>query len=357
MLRFASTFVTGFEEVIRPAIERRIGAISSVKRYNGLIIYSYQGAVDRVAGLDMTNNSFVCIREFAGKSITVELMANKIVNSAALLPRWKTSAQKPATFRVRFSVANRFVSVSPALVRNIEKKIIHETGLLPDRVKPDTEFWFVLRNEGIGFFGQLLPSATSRSPIQKGEIKPEFAALMGEWARVPKGSVVLDPFLGYGGIAKSVYHRFAPQKLYLSDIDPGKVLAVKRKMGTRASQIVYATCDARSLSHIKSASICCIITDPPWGYYDAIDDISAFYADMMREFMRVLAADGKMVLLIAQKEVFETLLHRMGISYAQKSDVLVNGKKAALYCIEKTPNTANKEAGYRVILEKTDREW
>lgn len=79
-----------------------------------------------------------------------------------------------------------------------------------------------------------------------------------------------------------------------------------------------------------------IITDPPWGLYKDIKNITAFYALMMKEFVRVLKSGGIIVLLTARKNEFEKVLSKhKNLDLLEKYDILVSGKKSAIYKIKK----------------------
>ena len=80
-----------------------------------------------------------------------------------------------------------------------------------------------------------------------------------------------------------------------------------------------------------------IITDPPWGYYEEIEDIQVFYRGMFASFRRVLKPRGQVVLLSARKREAEAAAQEMGFPLRQRYDTLVNGKKAAVYLLEVGP--------------------
>lgn len=57
---------------------------------------------------------------------------------------------------------------------------------------------------------------------------------------------------------------------------------------------------------------------------------------MLKEFIRVLKPGGLMVILIGQKELFEKVLTNFpDLQFVEKYNILVSGKKAAIYKIKK----------------------
>ena len=87
------------------------------------------------------------------------------------------------------------------------------------------------------------------------------------------------------------------------------------------------------MQDIKDNMIDLIITDPPWGYYEKIDNIEKFYIDMFKEFCRVIKKNGKLVILSARKDEFELVLSKQKYIISEKIDTLINGKKASIYVI------------------------
>ncbi len=88
--------------------------------------------------------------------------------------------------------------------------------------------------------------------------------------------------------------------------------------------------DALNLSRYEDASIHKIVTDPPWGQFKELP-VAEFYPAMLKEFARVLRSGGKLVILTAENL---TLDERFTLS--KKFNILVSGKKAAVYVMERS---------------------
>lgn len=96
--------------------------------------------------------------------------------------------------------------------------------------------------------------------------------------------------------------------------------------------------DALNLREIGNDTIVKIVTDPPWGIYEQDKfDLPDFYTKMVKEFLRVIKEGGLMVILTAQKELFEkTMRHFYGkLILIERYDTLVSGRKATVYKIKK----------------------
>lgn len=114
---------------------------------------------------------------------------------------------------------------------------------------------------------------------------------------------------------------------------------LKERVDKLKRRITVTNYDALNLQVMGNDTIDKIVTDPPWGIYEQEKfDLPDFYIKMVKEFLRVIRRNGLMVVLTAQKELFEkTMKHFYGkLVLIEKHDILVSGKKAAVYKIKKT---------------------
>ena len=145
MTEYISTFATGFGEIIPAAVKKLLPGVHILWVYDGLVGYRYGGREEDIGRVFLFNNTFLVIRRFEGRSCELEKMLRSVATLQSL-PRSK------GTFRIRYLVNNRFVSVPQERARQLENRISTLTHARVDRVSPDTEYWFLKRSEGIGFF-------------------------------------------------------------------------------------------------------------------------------------------------------------------------------------------------------------
>lgn len=326
MAEYISTFTTGFSDVIPEALTKILPGAKVLKVYDGLVNYIYEDKEENVQSVLIFNNSFLVIRKFQGRNCEMTAMVKNII-SLNRLPGSRKS------FRIRYSVNNQFVGMEKSYTRQIEEKICRLTNAKIDRVSPQIEYWFIKRSENIGFFCRLLNKRKfTEKNLNKGELRPEFAYLMCMLGGLNKSAVVMDPFAGYGAIPKQIKKYFRFSRLYVSDINP----ECERKLGDyfdKKKNIDVALRDALNMHDVENNTIDTIITDPPWGFYEQINDIEQFYVDMLKEFKRVLKSKGRLVLLSARKEEFESAVQKENRRIDKKYDTLVNGKKASVYVV------------------------
>jgi len=83
-----------------------------------------------------------------------------------------------------------------------------------------------------------------------------------------------------------------------------------------------------------------IITDPPWGLFDKNIDLEHFYNKVLNELNRILIPKGLIVMLTAQKKIFENLINQSkSFKLLEKYNILVSGKKASIYKLQSQEKT------------------
>ena len=118
MNSYFSTFITGFDEVIKEQLLKRLKDINIVLLSDGLIVYKTASPTEEIKWLKFLNNSFVLLRKFEHTS---ENSVNQVVRT---LIRDQNLAN---VFRQNFSKKkfNVFLLQFPG-----QKQIIYERSLL-----------------------------------------------------------------------------------------------------------------------------------------------------------------------------------------------------------------------------------
>lgn len=369
MNRWCSTFIPGFGEVVNDQLRICLKDYQLKLLQDGLIVYDTSAAPEIIKNLRFLNNSFLVIREFTSsgekiiayrenpwrkprdESIRLHIGANprfargrydmKLEDTAGVNPRsfiksmikatlkdFPTSIIglpiKRKTFRVIFSLENELIHVDNSLVVAVEENISNIFQLIPDRATPDLEFWFLARKGGYGFFGiRISKHPDYKKVLSKGQLRPELANLLCLLSEPSKDDAFLDPFAGSGAIPNE-RKLFPYEEVIGGDIQP------KNKSIQKLN--------ALNLKQFKDGSIDKIVTDPPWGISVGKDlDLNDLYTRMLKEFWRVLKPSGLLVILMGNKELFENVLTKFPGKFndLKKLDILVSGKKAAVYKLQK----------------------
>lgn len=347
MAEFISTFITGFQDVVKSDLEKRFASIKILNLYDGLVHYKFDGDSHQLEKLNYFNNTFFVLKTMKGKGLSFPSLVGAVCSSKSYFLVNKGS------FRVRFQQENQFAKVDKNLTRRIEEFVLRNSKLKLDRLSPTNEIWFCIRREGFAFCGELISKREfTEKNLNQGELRPEIAYLICAYAELPLNAVVADPFCGYGSIPIQLGKRFKCGKIFASDIDKEKIDLVSKKLGVipepvegldqketlrqaQGPQVDVRQSDAFELAHIPDNSIDMIITDPPWGLWENISDIQDFYNKMFVSFRRVLKPQGTMTILSARTKELEDAATAQGLTIKKSLHTLVNGKKASVYYLYK----------------------
>ena len=344
MKQYASSFISGLQSIIKVILTKEIPDIKIHLLLDGLVVFSTKADIKKVTNLRFFNNSFFVLkRSKASNANAISQMFNSLSNDRGL-NRTISSHIQPyetgKTFRLMASSENQFVSIDNNLRRKVEEQISHIKGLRVHRSKPVVEFWVLYRNEGYVFFLKRITRHTAYEKVlEKGELKPELTYILNRMSEPKKNDVFLDPFCGSGSIPLARASLFPYNMIFGTDNDKEKIKSIRNKV--KESKIkgtfIAKYQDALNLESFESGFIHKIVTDPPWGIFDKLENEQEFYSQMLNELYRVLKLDGIMVILTAKKEEFEKEIakRQSQLKLVEKHNILVSGKKAAIFKILK----------------------
>ncbi len=340
MNEYFSTFASGLGEVINSALKDKVKDLEIKLVLDGLVVYASNSKSDKIKEIRFFNNSFVLLSLIQGLNIDPlrAMMKQVLQNPDLAIKAKKYIPKKNLSFRIVTSQENQLVSVDNNLLKNLEELFSQTTGLAVNRTNPDCEIWFLWRREGYGFVGlRITKTPNYEKTLFKGELRPELANLMCLIAEPKPSDVILDPFAGYGAIPLECFKYFSIGKVIAGEKDKAVFQILQEKVIKAASKMVIGRWDALHLNSFTDNSIDKIVTDPPWGFYLEQDkNLPDFYTKMLEELARVLKPYGLMVILMGQKELFERILGRFSeLKLLEKYDILVSGKKAAIFKIQK----------------------
>ena len=327
MAEFISSFITGFQHVVEKNLPQILAGVKILHVFDGLIHYQYAGDSHNLDKIIYFNNTFFVLKTMKGKGLNFPSIVGAVSSEK------KYYLINKGTFRVRFQNENQFVKVDKNISKKAEETVLHNSKLHLDRLSPTTEIWYSIRREGFAFCGQLISNREfTEKNLNKGELRPEIAYLICCYADLKQDDVVAEPFCGYGSIPVQLIKKFRFQKLFASDIDKEKIsINMQKKQLKDNPQIELSVNDAFVLPQIIDRSVDVVITDPPWGYFEQIDDIGEFYKKMFTSFKRILKENGRMIILSARKDEIEKAALEMNVQILSSLHTLVNGKKASLY--------------------------
>lgn len=315
--KYFSTFISGFETVVEKFLKESLGQVKIEMLLDGLVIYSTEAGAEQIKNIKFLSNSFILLRLVEDKKITIGKMMKVVLDEGIKFEeRWPELIE---TFRVVTFEENQAVAIEPRLMVEMERLIIRSFGLRPNRSKPDIQFWFLTRSEGLGLFGaRLTQHPDYGKTLERGELRPELANMLCLLSEPKETDVFLDPFAGSAAIARA-RTEFSYKQMLVGDIEPKNKTI--RKM------------DATRLEEFGDESVDKIVTDPPWGFFGEKIDVNDLYKKTLSEFSRVVKKGGRVVMLVGDRENYEALIKEFSDQFRleQKLYILVSGKKAGVY--------------------------
>ncbi|MBP5792682.1 MAG: hypothetical protein J6W46_03455, partial [Spirochaetaceae bacterium] len=191
MAEFISSFITGFQSVVKNDLSLRFPNLKIINLFDGLVHYRFDGDSRELEKIIYFNNTFFVLKTMKGKNLNFPQLVNSVCTSKNYFLVNKGS------FRVRFQNENQFAKVDKNYTRRAEEYILNNSKLKLDRLSPTNEVWFSIRREGFAFCGELISKREfTEKNLNKGELRPEIAYLICCFAGIQPDDTVLEPFCG-----------------------------------------------------------------------------------------------------------------------------------------------------------------
>lgn len=222
------------------------------------------------------------------------------------------------------------IMVAPHRRAQIARQLEH-IGLTSGGQEAQFDVYDIERASGVHLVGIRLPKAKAkRERLQAGELSVELAHILCLVAGLQAKQTLLDPFAGFGAIPLEAVRGFGCKQVTALDLIalPGR---------REHSEINWRIDDATAMEWLPESSIDRIVTDPPWGSYEAApsEGLAALYAQFSREAERVLKPGGIMVMLSAYAGAPESWSTTRKLELVGSWPILVAGKKAVIYKLRK----------------------
>ncbi len=259
---------------------------------------------------------------------------------AAIVALSARNGTRTQTFALRSFLEGSPAALDPAARGRLEEAIRAITGLRPDSRSPAFEFQLALRaDHSAALLWNRFPSQTGRG--EAGALPSSTARLLVELSQPQAGDIFLDPFCGSGAIPLE-RARLPYKMIFAGDREEAEVARVKAvlaepRMAKRRKTIFPKVLDARDLSRFEDAFFTAIVTDPPWGRHEKLDDatLEELYGRFLAEAARTLAPGGRLVLLCGRSGPIAdgTISIDTDFETDARYEVLVSGQKALVLCL------------------------
>jgi predicted RNA methylase len=328
-LSYLATFPVGLEEPFARALTARYRDVRLLHIGAGIAWFTTRAAPSDVARWHAANNIFHVLAQVRGThhDLGRALHARKVhipVDVGAV------------GFRSFYLVGwEHGTPMSPLALVSIERAIAASLALRPRDRAHGVELSVMVRREGRSFLLRRL-SGVKRGRTEPGQLSPALSALLCALSEASPSDVFLDPFCGSGAIP--IERVRSPHRIvYASDIDPVVIRRLARVVarGGTSRRLQVQCADAIQLPY-RDASISHLVTDPPWGLYRRVNDLSSFYTSMLDEHARVVRAAGTLIYLTAATATFEDAVrHCPRLQLERTHRLLVAGKKAAVFVLRR----------------------
>ena len=335
-IREALARIPGVREVGRRSIAGRNGmALMTVERPQALTrmrcAEDLFALVGYVRPLGSTEDGLELARKLARNAPYVE---------TALARRVVVTPGSRSGQRLDFRVVVRTVGSHEYRRVDLQKAIeqgISERGDRRWRLQEqgDVEFWATLLDDEL-FLTIRLSDDRMRQREYKvahfpGSLRPSVAGAMALLSQPADDDVVLDPLCGAGTILIERAHLARHRMLLGSDSDPEALNAARENVGPRYKPIELRSWDATALP-LGDGEVTRIITNLPWGRKSGSHpDNRRLYPKLLREFRRVLAPGGLMVLMTSETRLMRDLFDQHQIRPSSILTVTVHGAPASIY--------------------------
>ena len=335
-MNYVGTFISGFEKYVEKLLKDSIKDVNIINLYDGLILFHTNQEIKR---LPFLNNIYILINKINIKhndfdnNIKEVIKVNVDYNS---LKKFVNYSKR--TFKIKAFKENQPTKFDYRIVSRVENDIKSRLGLKVSNT-PGNDFVIQQRSEGVILFMlKITNDRLTEKDISKGSLRPEMSYLLISMADLTEKDIVLDPFFGSGSIPKTIVKYFKYNMCFASELSHECVEHLKKEYKNNNKKLFIKEKDATNLDTFDDNFIDAIITDPPWNIFNKDEnmDYVDFYKNVLVEFNRVMKKNGRAIILMGNKEDFESALSQVNhFKIKETISVLVNGKKANIYSLIK----------------------
>ena len=284
-----------------------IGALES-----NSIDFSVRHILDQVLVIEASSKDTGLVGDLAGRLAMTRHIIEVLGISKASLPNiismvedMEFTKTKSFTYKVR---AKKIKRISPMPSEDIERsvgRVLFDQGYRADLIRPDIQYRAVLTDNKC-IFGPVMASVDNsafekRKPHMKpffhpGVLMPKLARALVNIARAKKGSIVLDPYCGTGGIM--VEAGLIGVNTMGCDVQRKILMGAKMNLDFYSVDYSLMFQDAGGMA-LKDDCVDCIVTDPPYGRSALIQaqSLDKLMKNSVNEMYRVIRPGGRLVMV------------------------------------------------------------
>lgn len=348
MQTYASTFPSGFKDVIAQAMKYCVPDGKILDIDDGVVVYKSNMRHDRLTKAPCFTNTFLVLASYsdiphpsykkAPKSpeYIIARLAKAAANKQAV-EQIHNARGTYSTFRIMAWNEGEPVALAKNIREELENMILLKNEYVVNRLKPQSELAFHIRRDGIAFFGMRLTYPSwdeKKQPAQ--DIKRELAYLMCVISQPGESDVVLDPRAAHGTLMAMRAAHFPYKLIIAADSDEENAHVMKALHAKIGKQFIIEHMSLDEIvEEIPAASVSSVITQLP-SSFSLGTDVMPLYRALFQTFETVLSPGGRLVFVSLEKEIIDMLVKDVpSFTLHNKWNILINGRKAAVYKLQK----------------------
>lgn len=344
-MRYLVQFPAGLGPLVARLLTHRVTGYREVYADDSALVFDTGTRLTSADEVEVAKNVFVVWASVPrparaeGRSL-----AHAVTRLAdAVPPAIRPQRPDRAGFRTMVQIDGRLTPVDRSARSRLESALATRTGQRVQTRGGNTEYWVMGRTDLPELL--LLQRLPRRDKAGKG---PKAGALSAELATAlvlasdPQPTdVFCDPFAGSGALVLARSRRPVRALLYGDrDLAALRPTLPEELTGSRAVRLLDD--DAFTLPSLADASVDAVVTDPPWGEHEPLDQPFPQYADALAAGLaRVLVDRGRLVVLVNRSNavVLGEALAAHALAVADSLDILVNGHPASVLVAARRPRT------------------
>ena len=334
---FCGTFAPGLEGLIEKYLEKRSKNIKIIQKAHGLIFFESTYSLHELRQLKVFNALYLVIvklqdGDFFDLSKRIQrVLANKKDTIRSYIKNKK--------FNLFFFENGKSLKINDEIYFSIADSIRDSLGIHKSSNDGQLDISVIKRSD-IGVFAGIKIIKDETIGKTRGMLPFALSYLISWYSEPKPDDVICDPFFGYGGLAEARAKGFPFKKYIISD----KSIETKQFMvdfKKKLSNVEFYTSDVMTDGFkAESNTVSRVLTDPPWGDFENIDQIDNLYINIIKEVNRVLKYGGKAVLIVSRDLSNFVSMKASSGEYGKwkifdRIDILISGKKASILKLEK----------------------
>ncbi|MBM3213428.1 methyltransferase [Candidatus Poribacteria bacterium] len=345
-MRFYAFTTIGLEELTSREIARRLDSATSSPTSRGIVHFEYGGDAARLLRLRTTEDVFALVgsgtisreRDGLRQAEALVMRRDRFDAAVAVLRGLRRSRAHRITYRV---VCQRVHDAHAYRRVDLQTRIGAAIGSRFPRwreVEDDAHIEVWARQDGDELLcGVRLSDRTMRHRSYKSahveaSLRPVVARCMVHLSEPSPDDVFLDPMCGAGTILIERGDDARYRLLIGGDHAASAVAATRANVGPRFQPIGLHQWDAGALP-LGSGSVSALVTNLPFGIKVGSEESNAaLYPAFLREAARVLAPEGRMILLTSRSRLLERALEGTSVwKLRRRWQIELLGRRAAIY--------------------------